>query len=119
MLPIPSALRTEFEAYLRSWGAPNAEQGSLAVTEKLSASTQNQAFNALLFFFRHVLNKEFGKIEGVGRAKRKPYIPVVLSRQEIDAILMHLVPALWLGGETVVWLRAPAFRVPEPPSALF
>jgi integron integrase len=65
---------------------------SLAVTEKVSASTQNQAFNALLFFFRHVLNKEFGKIEGVVRAKRKPYIPVVLSRQEIDAILMHLSP---------------------------
>lgn len=64
----------------------------LAVTKKVSASTQNQAFNALLFFYRHVLNKEFGKIEGVVRAKRKPYIPVVLSREEIDAILKHLFP---------------------------
>ncbi|MBI1987083.1 MAG: phage integrase N-terminal SAM-like domain-containing protein [Nitrospinae bacterium] len=62
----------------------------LAVTKKVSASTQNQAFNALLFFYRHVLNKEFGKIEGVVRAKRKPYIPVVLSREEIDAILAPL-----------------------------
>jgi hypothetical protein len=37
----------------------------LAVKKKVSASTQNQAFNALLFFFRHVLHKEFGKVEGV------------------------------------------------------
>ena len=50
---------------------------SLAVDRKVSASTQNQAFNALLFFYRHVLNQEFGKVEGVVRAKRKPYVPVV------------------------------------------
>jgi len=65
---------------------------SLAVDRKVSASTQNQAFNALLFFYRHVLNKEFGKVEGVVRAKRKPYVPVVLSREEIETILRHLPP---------------------------
>ncbi|HWP49159.1 MAG TPA: integron integrase [Candidatus Limnocylindrales bacterium] len=64
----------------------------LAVTRKVSASTQNQAFNALLFFYRQVLNKEFGKLQGVVRAKRKPYVPVVLSREEIEAILQHLSP---------------------------
>jgi len=64
----------------------------LAVKRKVSASTQNQAFNALLFFFRHVMDKEFGKVDGVVRAKQKPYIPVVLSREEIDAVLMHLSP---------------------------
>ncbi|SMC89899.1 integron integrase [Desulfocicer vacuolatum DSM 3385] len=62
----------------------------LAVKKKVSASSQNQAFNALLFFFRHVLEKEFGKIEGVVRAKRKPYIPVVLSQDEIHRILQNL-----------------------------
>ena len=62
----------------------------LAVKQKVSASSQNQAFNALLFFFRHVLNREFGKIDGVVRAKRKRYIPVVLSREEIDAIVGNL-----------------------------
>ena len=62
----------------------------LAVKKKVSASSQNQAFNGLLFFFRHVLKKEFGKIEGVVRAKRKPYIPVVLSREEIDRVLENL-----------------------------
>jgi integron integrase len=64
----------------------------LAVTKKVSASTQNQAFNALLFFYRHVLNQEFGKVEGVVRAKRKPYVPVVLSRAEIATILQYLPP---------------------------
>ncbi len=62
----------------------------LAVNKKVSASSQNQAFNALLFFFRHVLKKEFGKIEGVVRAKRKPCIPVVLSWEEIDRILQNM-----------------------------
>jgi len=62
----------------------------LAVKQKVSASSQNQAFNALLFFFRHVLNLEFGKIDGVVRAKRKSYIPVVLSREEIDTIVGNL-----------------------------
>ena len=62
----------------------------LAVEQKVSASSQNQAFNALLFFFRHILGKEFGKVEGVVRAKRKPYIPVVLSRSEIDRVIGKL-----------------------------
>ena len=62
----------------------------LAVKRKVSASSQNQAFNALLFFFRHVLNKEFGEIKDVPRAKKKPYIPVVLSREEIDSIISAL-----------------------------
>jgi integron integrase len=64
----------------------------LAVQRKVSATTQNQAFNSLLFFYRYVLKKEFGKIDGVVRAKRKPYIPVVLSRKEIDTILKYLGP---------------------------
>ncbi len=64
----------------------------LAVEKKIAASTQNLAFNSLLFFYRHVLGKEFGKIDGVVRAKRRPYIPVVLSRREIDAVLLHLEP---------------------------
>jgi integron integrase len=64
----------------------------LAVKRKVSSTTQNQAFNALLFFYRHVLHKEFGKIDGIVRAKRKPYIPVVLSRVEVETILKHLAP---------------------------
>lgn len=62
----------------------------LAVEQNVSASSQNQAFNALLFFFRNILKKEFGKIDGVVRAKRRPYIPVVLSREEVDLIILKL-----------------------------
>ena len=62
----------------------------LAVKRKVSTSGQNQAFNALLFFYRHVLKNEFGEIKDIPRAKRKPYIPVVLSREEVDAIITRL-----------------------------
>jgi integron integrase len=62
----------------------------LAVQCKVAASTQNQAFNSLLFFFRHGLKREFGKLRDVPRAKKSLYVPVVLSRPEIDAILAQL-----------------------------
>jgi integron integrase len=62
----------------------------LAVQCNVSASTQNQAFNALLFLFRHVLKQDFGDHKDVPRAKMSRYIPVVLSRKEIDAVLKHL-----------------------------
>jgi integron integrase len=62
----------------------------LAVKKKVSASTQNQAFNALLFFYRHVIKEDFGEHKDIVRAKRKPYIPVVLSREEVNTILNYL-----------------------------
>ncbi len=60
----------------------------LAVEKKVSAASQNLAFNSLLFLFKHVLKKEFGQIKGVVRAKRKPYIPVVLSRKVVISFLI-------------------------------
>ncbi len=62
----------------------------LAVKCKVSASTQNQAFNSLLFLYRHILKKDFGDHKDIPRAKKSKYIPVVLSRREIDAVLKHL-----------------------------
>jgi integron integrase len=62
----------------------------LAVKCKVAASTQNQAFNSLLFLYRHILKKDFGDHKDVPRAKKSKYIPVVLSRREIDAVLRHL-----------------------------
>jgi integron integrase len=64
----------------------------LAVECQVAASTQNQAFNSLLFLFRHALKREFGELKDVPRAKRSLYIPTVLSRAEIDAILDQLSP---------------------------
>jgi integron integrase len=62
----------------------------LAVNCNVAASTQNQAFNSLLFLYRHALQKDFGRHTDIPRAKKSLYIPVVLSRPEIDAILQHL-----------------------------
>ncbi len=62
----------------------------LAVNCKVSSSHQNQAFNALLFLYRYVLKKDFGTHTDIPRAKRSNYIPTVLSRQEIDAVLERL-----------------------------
>jgi len=58
----------------------------LAVEGRVSASTQNQVLNALLFLYRNVLNQEIGKLDAV-RAKRSKYLPVVLTRDEVRAIL--------------------------------
>jgi integrase len=63
----------------------------LAINKQVAASSQNQAFNALLFLFKNVLQKEFGKIEGVVWAKRRPYI-LVLSQPEADRIIGLLEP---------------------------
>ncbi len=74
----PSSVSVEDVKAFLSW---------LAVERDISASSQNQAFNALLFLFRNVFGKEFGKVDGIVRAKRKPYIPVVLSRKEVDRVI--------------------------------
>jgi integron integrase len=63
----------------------------LAVDQHVSASTQNQAFNALLFIYRHILKKDFGEHKDIVRAKQKPYIHVVLSRAEIDKVINNLL----------------------------
>lgn len=70
----------------------------LAVRHGMAASTQNQAFNALLFFFRHVLRREFGQLANVVRAKRHRYVPVVLSHRETEAVLGELQPPYRLVG---------------------
>lgn len=59
----------------------------LAVPGRVAASTQNQAFNALLFLYRQVLHQELGPVEGVERAKRPARLPVVLSQAETDRVL--------------------------------
>lgn len=62
----------------------------LAVKGRVVASTQNQAFNALLFLFRHILQREYDLKDRVVRAKRTKYIPTVLTKAELDAVLGKL-----------------------------
>ncbi|MEK6551909.1 MAG: phage integrase N-terminal SAM-like domain-containing protein, partial [Bacteroidota bacterium] len=51
----------------------------LALNQRVSSSTQNQAFNAILFLFRNVLGKETGDLGNTVRAKRGQKLPVVFS----------------------------------------
>ena len=69
---------------------------SLATDGHVSASTQNQAFNAILFLYDQVLGKKIGLIDGVVRAKRPQRLPVVLTKNEVKEIINHMsgVPRL-------------------------
>lgn len=58
----------------------------LALKLKVSSSTQNQAFNALLFLFREVLMTELADLKKTVRAKRGPKLPVVLSKEEMGQV---------------------------------
>jgi site-specific recombinase XerD len=62
----------------------------LAVDRQISASTQNQALSALLFLYKAVLTIEIGAVPPVVRARPPERLPVVLSREEIGAILKQL-----------------------------
>jgi integron integrase len=106
------ALRTE-QAYLhwlrrfvafhgrkhpRELGAPHVEQflTHLAVHRKVSAATQNQAMQALLFLYRHVLGVELPWLKGITRASQPQRLPVVLTRAEVQALLVELNGTAWL-----------------------
>jgi integrase len=65
----------------------NAFLTSLAVKEKVSASTQNQALSALLFLYRYVRDRPLGHLSEVVRARKSHRLPVVLTRQEVRAVL--------------------------------
>jgi integron integrase len=68
----------------------NAFLTHLAVQGHVSASTQNQAFSAILFLYQKVLEVDPGMIAGVIRAVRPKRLPVVLTRSEIDCVLAEL-----------------------------
>jgi site-specific recombinase XerD len=73
-------------------GAPEISQFLtwLAVDRRVSASTQNQALAGLLFLYKAVLNVEIGSVPAVVRARTPDRLPVVLSRDEIGALLKQL-----------------------------
>lgn len=76
----------------REMGRPEIEAflTHLAVNGKVAAATQNQALNAIVFLYRHLLGREVGELETVVRAKRPPKLPVVLSPAETRRVLDHL-----------------------------
>jgi integron integrase len=62
----------------------------LAVERRVSAATQSQAFNAIVFLYRKVLDIQLDHIDNVIRAKPTRRIPVVFTRHEVTAILNNL-----------------------------
>src|SRR3990172_2849866 len=68
----------------------------LAVKEKVSASTQNQALSALLFLYRHVIGREVGDLGDIIRARKPTRLPVVMTRDEVKAVLSNLSEDKWL-----------------------
>jgi integron integrase len=73
-------------------GAPEitAFLTALAVRLRLSSSSQKQAFSAVLFLYRDVLDRELTGLDDVVRAKPPYRLPLVLSRQEVAALLARL-----------------------------
>nr|QZL14134.1 integron integrase [uncultured bacterium] len=69
----------------------------LAVNENVAATTQNQAMFALLFLYKEVLGVELERLGGkFTSAKQTTRVPVVLTREEVTAVLSHLSGVNWI-----------------------
>jgi integron integrase len=62
----------------------------MALDERLSASSQRQALNALVFLYREVFEKDLGDFSDFRRAKVRPHAPVWLTREEIERLFACL-----------------------------
>ena len=69
---------------------------NLAVERAVSASTQNQAKSALLFLYKEVLQIELPWLENVTQAKVPKRLPVVMTQNEVRAVLARLDGTVWL-----------------------
>ena len=77
----------------------NAFLTHLAVKEHVSASTQNQALCAIIFLYKYVINRKIGDIGEVIRAKQSRHVPVVMTKDEVKAVVSHL------SGDKNLWLH--------------
>jgi integron integrase len=68
----------------------------LATERLVAAATQNQALNALVFLYRHVLGMDFPELDAFVRARRPRRLPVVLTREEVQRVLAELDGTLGL-----------------------
>lgn len=62
----------------------------LAVHEHVSASTQNQALNAINFLYKEIIGRPFGKMDNITWAKKTQRLPVVLAPDEVPLLLSHM-----------------------------
>jgi len=101
-------------------GAPEITRflSDLAIQRNVAASTQNQALSALLFLYRDVLEQELPWLDDIVRAKTRERIPVVLTREEAQAVIDALdgptrLLALLLYGAGLRLLEALRLRVKD------
>ena len=101
-------------------GGPEVSKflSALAMDRDVAASTQNQALSALLFLYRAVLGQELPWLDDVVRAKRPARLPVVLSREEVRAVMRHIdgsprLMALLLYGAGLRLLECVRLRVKD------
>jgi integron integrase len=82
-----------------------AEMGAVEVTafvthlakeRSVASATQNQALSSLLFLYGHVLAQPLPWMDGIDRAKTPVKVPVVLTREEVRAMLAQLEGTKWL-----------------------
>ena len=90
----------------------------LVVSGNVSASTQNQALNALVFLYKRVLRQPLGPLRDFARSKRKQTVPVVLTRPEVRRLLaeldgQHLEIASLLYGSGMRLMEALTLRVKD------
>ncbi|MFP3870483.1 MAG: integron integrase, partial [Syntrophobacteria bacterium] len=62
----------------------------LALNQRVAASTQNQALNAIVFLYHKVVKKKVGDFSDFPRARRPKRLPIVLSRQEVQNLLSRV-----------------------------
>ena len=96
----------------------NAFLTDLAVRGGVSASTQNQALAAVLFLYRHVLEKPLPAIADIVRAKRPQHLPVVLTRAQVRAVIGRMggtprIAAMLLYGSGMRLLECLRLRVKD------
>jgi integron integrase len=82
----------------KSMGAPEVERylTHLATVAKVSPSTHKQALAAILFLYREVLGIDLPWMGEIGRPRTTQHVPVVLSRDEVAALLAHVAEEFWL-----------------------
>ncbi|UCE52568.1 MAG: integron integrase [Desulfobacterales bacterium] len=82
----------------KDMGAPEVEKflSFLALKKNVASSTQNQAFSAILFLYKEVLEIDLPWLKNVTRAKKPEKLPVVFSRAEIKTVMAHLFGTNWL-----------------------
>ena len=90
----------------------------LAVEQRVAASTQNQALNALNFLYKAVLNRPLGNMPGVVRARTPERLPIVLTTDEVGRLLRamdgdHWLPACLMYGSGLRLMETVRLRIKD------